>query len=323
MEISEQVAKLYQEATAKQASDIYFLPFGNYYLIKIRDPHAITTWQKVTPVKARRMMNYCKYMADMALSETRRPQTGSMAWQDDSQTYSLRLSTVGDFAGAESLVIRIIYDLKAITTSFFNSEAIREINNLASRRGLVIFSGPTGSGKTTTIYNLVQQNLSDQFVMTIEDPVEIKESRYLQLQVNREAGMDYADLIKVGLRHRPDIFIIGEIRDQVTAEAAIKAVLSGHLVYATIHAQDPVGVISRLQQLGISDHFIAQALTAVGYQRLIPTTSRDRRALLMVHEYAGLMEMKSYDWRAWQDELNDAVTNHQITRTSADQYWFG
>lgn len=114
----------------------------------------------------------------------------------------------------------------------------------------------------------------------------------MQLQVNHDAGMDYTDLIKVGLRHRPDVFIVGEIRDAMTAEAAIKAALSGHLVYTTVHAQDPLGVIDRLKQLGISDEFISQALTGVAYQRLIPTVEGNQRAMLMAHEYFELEDLK-------------------------------
>ncbi|EEI23902.1 competence type IV pilus ATPase ComGA [Lentilactobacillus hilgardii] len=236
MEINEQVATLYNTAINYHASDIYFLPVNDQYVIKIRNSESLMDWKIMSAVRARRMMNYCKYMADMALSELRRPQIGSMDWQVADRQYSLRLSSVGDFSGAESMVVRIIYDLEEIKTAFFDLEALKKVRQMTSRRGLVIFSGPTGSGKTTTIYNLVNQTSAGKIVMTIEDPVEIKQSNYLQLQVNRKAGMAYSDLIKVGLRHRPDIFIVGEIRDELTAKAAIKAALSGHLVYSTIHA---------------------------------------------------------------------------------------
>ncbi|MFD1126375.1 competence type IV pilus ATPase ComGA [Lentilactobacillus raoultii] len=323
MEISEQVAQLYNAAIKHQASDIYFLPVNDYYLIKIRNAELLMIWDKVKNEQARRMINYCKYMANMALSESRRPQIGSMTWQADHKQYSLRLSSVGDFLGAESMVIRIIYELQDVKTAFFNQQALFELQELTGHRGLIVFSGPTGSGKTTTIYNLVNQIAADQVVMTIEDPVEIKQLNYLQLQVNREAGMDYSDLIKVGLRHRPDIFIIGEIRDSLTAQAAIKAALSGHLVYSTIHAQDPCGVISRLKQLGIEEQFIFQSLTAIGYQRLIPTINGGKRALLKAHSLHELTRIKSYDWSDWQGELERAISKRQITRETAKKYWYG
>lgn len=165
--------------------------------------------------------------------------------------------------------------------------------------------------------------VTDQFVMTIEDPIEIKEQRFLQLQVNHDAGMDYADLIKVGLRHRPDVFIIGEVRDPLTAEAAIKAALSGHLVYTTVHAQDPLGVIDRFKQLGISQEFISQALTGVAYQRLVPTTDGQQKAMLIGHEYFELADLNSYDWSEWQDGLTTAVNSKLVTPETAKKFELG
>lgn len=323
MEINEQVATLYNTAINYHASDIYFLPVNDQYVIKIRNSESLMDWKIMSAVRARRMMNYCKYMADMALSELRQPQIGSMDWQVADRQYSLRLSSVGDFSGAESMVVRIIYDLEEIKTAFFDLEALKKVRQMTSRRGLVIFSGPTGSGKTTTIYNLVNQTSAGKIVMTIEDPVEIKQPNYLQLQVNREAGMAYSDLIKVGLRHRPDVFIVGEIRDELTAKAAIRAALSGHLVYSTIHAQSPRGVVDRLSQLGIDRPFISQALTAVCYQRLIPTIDGQQKVLLKTHTLQELMKTNTYDWEDWQNGLEQAIVNQQITRKTAEQFWYG
>lgn len=323
MEISQQINRLLNEAIKTRASDIYFLPDGDDYLVKIRNQNEVIVWDKLGYLQARRMMNYCKYIADMALSEQRRPQIGSMDWNVGDDRYFLRLSSVGNFTGLESLVIRIIYQLKDVKTAFFNENQVQFISETSRKRGLIVFSGPTGSGKTTTIYNLVKQMVTDQFVMTIEDPIEIKEPRFLQLQVNHDAGMDYTDLIKVGLRHRPDVFIVGEIRDAMTAEAAIKAALSGHLVYTTVHAQDPLGVIDRLKQLGISDEFISQALTGVAYQRLIPTVEGNQRAMLMAHEYFELEDLKKYDWSEWQGGLSTAVKDQLVTPTVAKKFELG
>ncbi len=323
MEMSQHVNLLLTDAVNKRASDIYFLPDNDGYLVKIRNQHQVTTWKRLSYLQARRMMNYCKYIADMALSEQRRPQIGSMDWSRGDERYFLRLSSVGNFNGLESLVIRIIYHLDDVQTAFFNEGQIQFISEMSRKRGLIVFSGLTGSGKTTTIYNLVKQLVTDQFVMTIEDPIEIKEPRFLQLQVNHDAGMDYTDLIKVGLRHRPDVFIVGEIRDSMTASAAIKAALSGHLVYTTVHAQDPLGVIERLKQLGISDAFISQALTGIAYQRLIPTVDGGQRAMLMAHELFELENLKSYDWSEWQDGLSTAVENKLVTPETAKRFELG
>lgn len=323
MEISQQMDGLLNDAIKKRASDIYFLPLGDVYQIKIRNQQEVVLWDQVRYLTARRLMNYCKYLADMALSEQRRPQLGAMQWHIGDTKYALRLSSVGNFNDDESMVIRIIYSLADIEGTFFNQDQVQLISEASQKRGLMVFSGPTGSGKTTTIYNLVRDLVTDEFVMTIEDPIEIQEAGFLQLQVNHEAGMDYSDLIKVGLRHRPDIFIIGEIRDSVTAEAAVKAALSGHLVYTTVHAQDPLGVIKRLLQLGVSSDFIAQALRVIAYQRLIPTTMGGQRALLMAHDFKELQSKSTYDWGRWQDELEQARRAGLVSKQMVQKYWQG
>ncbi len=323
MELNQEMNALLEMAVSQKASDIYFLPAADQYQIKIRLIDKTILWDQIKVEHARRLMNYCKYLADMALSETRRPQTGAMNWKINELSYSLRLSSVGNFEGRESLVIRLIYQLPPEEKAFFNPSMVERINQLSKRRGLIVFSGPTGSGKTTTIYNLIRSLVREKVIMTIEDPVEIKVPDYLQLQVNEEAEMTYAALVKSGLRHRPDVFVIGEIRDEITAQAAVKAALSGHLVYTTVHAQSPLGVISRLSQLGIQPAFLSQTLTAVGYQRLLPTTDNGHRALLMVHDYSELCTMKTYGWREWVEELKQAVNQHQITAETATKFRFG
>ncbi|GAY73161.1 GspE family protein [Lentilactobacillus kosonis] len=171
---------------------------------------------------------------------------------------------------------------------------------------MVVFAGPTGSGKTSTIYKLASELSEDQIIMTIEDPIEISSESFLQLQINEAAGLNYAELIKVGLRHRPDAFIIGEIRDSKTANAAIQAALSGHLVLTTIHAQSPSGVIKRLKNLGIDNEYIDQALTGVAYQRLVTTKNDDQQALLVSHP-ASELNQGEYDWSRWQLYLKGGV----------------
>ncbi|MCY9806723.1 competence type IV pilus ATPase ComGA [Lentilactobacillus senioris] len=314
---------LMKEAVQKRISDIYLLPQGDKYFIKMRWQNEIVLHTTMTIIDGHKWLNYCKFQADMAISEHRRPQVGALNWYDDNQSYSLRLSTVGDFNAHETLVIRIIYPLTAIQKSIYLPEHIAHLRDLVAQRGLILFAGPTGSGKTTSIYQMAQQYANDNLVMTIEDPVEILEPRFLQLQVNDKADMGYEELIKVGLRHRPDIFIIGEIRDFNTANAAIQSALSGHLVFSTVHAQSPLGIIKRLRQLGIDSDFISQAVTGVVYQRLIPNQQQQLKALMAIKEPNELYGKSEYDWLSWQQNLTALVKRGEIDEQNIEKYWWG
>ena len=194
------------------------------------------TLDSLTTSRGIEVINYFKYIAQMDISEHRRPQVGAMIYLFDDKKYYLRLSSLGDFNDAESLVIRIIYPINK--SKYYLPGQIQQLQELALKRGLVLTSGPTGSGKTTTMYELAKELGQDKVVMTIEDPVEVHETSFLQTQANNEAGIDYVSLLKAALRHRPDILIIGEIRDHGTARLAVDAALSGHLVLATIHAKE-------------------------------------------------------------------------------------
>lgn len=314
---------LLKEAIQKKISDIYLLPQGDRYLIKMRWQNEIVLHTKLTLIEGHKWLNYCKFQAGMAISEHRRPQVGALNWFDGNQSYALRLSTVGDFNGNETLVIRIIYPLVALQKSIYLPQNVEKLHHLVAKRGLILFAGPTGSGKTTSIYQLAQQFADDNLVMTIEDPVEILEPRFLQLQINDKADMGYEELIKVGLRHRPDIFIIGEIRDFNTASAAIQSALSGHLVFSTVHAQSPLGIIKRLSQLGIESDFISQAVTGLVYQRLISNKQQQLKALLTINEPAELFGQNKYDWRIWQQDLVTLLKQGEIDEQSVKKYWWG
>ena len=136
-------------------------------------------------------------------------------------------------------------------------------------RGLYLFAGPVGSGKTTLMHELVQERFKGQQVISIEDPVEIKQDNVLQLQVNQAIDMTYDNLIKLSLRHRPDVLIIGEIRDKETARAVIRASLTGVTVLSTIHAKSVSGVYERLLDLGVDKSELDNALQGIAYMRLI------------------------------------------------------
>ncbi len=316
--------EIIKKATELHASDIYILPNDDMYSVKFQSGENIGEAMLLGWEIAERLINFFKYSAGMAVSEKRRPQTGHIEWQLKDNVYFLRFSVVGDFKGNESLVIRIIYDATAGELGFFDETVISQIVDLSKQRGLVVFSGPTGSGKTSTIYEVARLFAIKDIVMTIEDPVEVRQNSFIQLQVNREAGMTYPNLIKLGLRHRPGVFIIGEIRDEETAAAAIQAALTGHLVLTTIHAQNPFGVIQRLRQLDASEIFIDQALNAVVYQRLVPTIDDSLKANVVIETAKSIsLATKKYDWHKWQQGLFLALEEGEIDEYQYEKFKTG
>ncbi|MGN1279794.1 MAG: competence type IV pilus ATPase ComGA, partial [Limosilactobacillus sp.] len=296
----------------RRIADLYVLPFKNYYRLMVAEQGQLKLFKETPPDYGCRLIAYLKYRADMAVSEHRRPQLGAMTWHCGPEKVNLRLSSVGDYQGRESLVVRFIYQLTDDRYHLLFPEQWQELKGLLHRRGLILFAGPMGSGKTTTMYRLARELANKQVVMTIEDPVEINEPRFVQLQTNDLAGMGYQQLLRLGLRHRPNVFIIGEIRDPQTAMMTIQAALSGHLVLGTVHARDAYGVIARLIQLGISPYYLEQVLTGVCYQRLLMQT--DRTLAVLFDQLSGpalACEVKKQQGRgmtdAWAHNLDQAV----------------
>lgn len=252
-------------AHAANASDIYLFPVGRFYKLQVRYPTRIEVAQERVPLaQASTWINLLKYRAGMNLSEHRRVQQGA-TYHGQSKCY-LRLSSAGDYQDRESLVIRLI---AAVPPVLPTGEAnMQWLEQLATQRGLLTVCGPTGAGKTTLLYQLAQRLATQRVVMTIEDPVEVDEPNFLQLQVNNAAGMTYASLLKAALRHRPDVVIIGELRDQETGTAACEAALAGHIVLTTVHTDRADDVPLRLEALGVPPKLIAGALKASAQVRL-------------------------------------------------------
>ncbi|MFB9770130.1 competence type IV pilus ATPase ComGA [Lactiplantibacillus modestisalitolerans] len=272
MTIEAQLNTILEAAMDARASDVYWLPSSEGYQICWQAGGQLRAVETLTAVNAQQLINHIKYNSNMAISDHRRPQLGAMTVTIGPQTLNLRISAVGDFLDRESLVIRLLYEAKVSGLNYVVPAQRQQLAACLNRSGLILFAGPMGSGKTSTMYDLVRQLSGQQLVMTIEDPVEIYEPEFLQLQVNPLAEMTYPALLKVGLRHHPDVFMIGEIRDAQTAQIAVQAALSGHLVLSTIHARGVYGIAARLAQLGVPVETLQEALTAASYQRLVPLT---------------------------------------------------
>jgi len=261
----EPVNQLLQLAKAKHVSDVYFMPKGDQLEISFRQATGIEQIQLVPSDMGQRWVNYLKFQAGMNVAEHRRVQAG--AYQDTKLGLFLRLSSVANYQGQESLVVRLITEVPPIAQQ--DLPLFAHLRQLLANRGLLTLSGPTGSGKTTLLYQLAQSLVPEQMVMTIEDPVEIYAPTFLQLQVNPRADMTYATLVKAALRHRPDCLIIGEIRDRETAQIACEAAISGHIVMATVHARHPLDVPLRLTSLGVESALVSAAVMATAAVSLV------------------------------------------------------
>lgn len=271
--MTETLTTLLQACAQERAQDLYFQPLTTGWKIVKRLATGIQTVQTISQFQGNQWLNQLKYQAGMDISETRRPQTGRSSLSVAGELVYLRLATVGDFLNRESLVVRFIYPIGQ-TYHCDDPQILTRLMQLIAQSGLLLFAGPTGSGKTTSLYYLAEQVMQDKMGVAIEDPIEIQQPAFLQLQVNEAAGLTYAALLKISLRLRPDTLIIGEIRDLETAQHAVSAALSGHLVLSTIHARSTSGVLDRLLDLGISHAQLTACLAGVAYQSLVVKGSK-------------------------------------------------
>jgi len=214
-----------------------------------------------------------KLLADLDISERRRPQDGRIRVRVENTELYLRVSTVPTVYG-ESVVLRLLdrgtrpVDLSALGMP---DDIMREMSSAIDRpHGMVLVTGPTGSGKTTTLYSaLRRRDIRSEKVVTVGDPVEYQLEGVTQVPVHRQAGVTFASALRSILRQDPDVVMIGEMRDTETAEIAIQASMTGHLVFSTLHTNDAIGALPRLFDLGVAPYLVAATLTVIQAQRLV------------------------------------------------------
>lgn len=293
--------ELIQWGVEHHAQDLYVLPKGETMELFFRYGKSKVIFKKIPLDEGEKLIFHFKFIGGMDVGERRKTQMGAATYEIGGLQRRLRLSTVGDFKNRESLVIRFLHQFGEESENFFLPKQLIEIEKNSYKRGLYLFSGPVGSGKTTVMYRIAKQNGFARQVITIEDPVEIEDEDFLQLQTNEKINLTYEALIKVCLRHRPDILIIGEIRDQKTAGAAIRAALTGHTVFATLHARNLAGVYQRLLELGSQQGELEECLQGIIYQRMLTsTTNRTKNeGILFDYSFRGLQQTSSN----WNENL--------------------
>ncbi|MFS0635897.1 competence type IV pilus ATPase ComGA [Mesobacillus foraminis] len=264
------------DALKKGASDIHIIPRGKDSAIKFRLGNKLMQRLILGNSDSERLVSHFKFTASMDIGDKRRPQSGAYAYRFKDSLVGLRISTL-PANKSESMVIRILpqHNLSPhYQLSLFPSTSRKLVSLMKHAHGLIILTGPTGSGKTTTLYSLLSEasRVINRNVITLEDPIEKLNDTVLQIQVNEKAGVSYSAGLKAILRHDPDIIMVGEIRDKETAEIAVRAALTGHLVLSTMHTRDAKGAIYRLLEFGVNWLEIQQTLIAVTAQRLVELT---------------------------------------------------
>jgi len=260
-------------AVQAQASDIHFEPFEKEFKIRYRVDGALYEMEPPPRHLAIPVTSRLKVMANLNIAERRVPQDGRIQRQIGDKTVDLRVSCLPTQFG-ESVVLRVLdrsavkLDLETLQMPQNIYEYIIEV--IEKPNGIFIVCGPTGSGKTTTLYACLNKiNTIDSKLLTAEDPVEYEIDGILQVPINEAAGLSFARVLRAFLRQDPDRIMIGETRDLETAQIAIQASLTGHLVFTTLHANDSTGVVSRLIDMGVEPFMLSASLEAVLAQRLV------------------------------------------------------
>lgn len=261
------------EAIEKEASDIHFEPFQNEVLIRYRIDGRLNIKGKILREEYNFLISRIKVLANMDIAEKRKFQDGKIKYYYKNYNRDIRCSTIPTIYG-EKLVLRILnkessnLSLKKLGITSDDWDAFEKIINL--KHGLVLVNGPTGSGKTTTLYSMINYlNKGDLNITTIEDPVEVYINGVNQVNVNNSIGVSFSKGLRSILRQDPDVIMVGEIRDEDTAKIAVRSAITGHKVYSTIHTSSPIEVIYRLKDMGVDPYLIVDALKGVISQRLV------------------------------------------------------
>ncbi len=298
-----------QRAVELRASDIHIEPFENRLKVRYRIDGVLEEGESPPPNLTAAVISRIKIMAKLNIAERRLPQDGRIMQRVQGKELDLRVSTMPTAHG-ESVVMRLL-DRESVVLDFralgFTDEFLQSfIDVLEQPHGILLVTGPTGSGKTTTLYAALSQlNTPDVKIITVEDPVEYQIEGINQIQVKPQIGLDFAHALRSIVRQDPDIIMIGEMRDVETSRIAIQSALTGHLVLSTLHTNNSAGGITRLMDMGVEDYLLTSTINGILAQRLVrrlePTHAERYEAPPEVIEEFGLRRFQPegtiYLWR--------------------------
>lgn len=292
------INSLIAEAVKTKASDIHLEPFENRLSVRLRIDGVLTEVASLAARLAPYLVSRIKVMARLDIAEKRIPQDGRLSLKLGDRTFDVRVSTLPSRHG-ERVVLRLLDAAQAhlTLTDLGMQPSVHEgmADLLSEPNGIILVTGPTGSGKTTTLYaSLALLNDQSRNIMTVEDPVEYALDGVSQTQVNTKVGMTFASGLRAILRQDPDVVMVGEIRDMETAEMAIQASLTGHLVLSTVHTNSAVAAVTRLRDMGVEPFLLASTVKGIMAQRLVrklcPDCKQPAHNEALLREQLGIQE---------------------------------
>ena len=278
--ISKALTTILSYAAKTKASDIHIEPLENSLIIRCRIDGVLRKIMDLPKTVAPALVSRIKILSNLKIDEHRIPQDGQFTVLVDGQEIDLRIA-ISPVTWGEQVVIRLL-DKSGVSMEIekmgMSGRALRSVlNGIKKPNGMILTSGPTGSGKSTTLYALIQKIKSEEInIVTLEDPVEYKMDGINQIQVNVDAGLTFASGLRSILRQDPDVVMVGEIRDSETASLAVQAALTGHLVFSTLHTNSAAGILPRLLDMGIEPFLLASTLNIVIGQRLVRRITEKR-----------------------------------------------
>lgn len=325
------VNEIFSRAVEMNASDIHIEPEESMLAVRFRIDGILHNIMSPPISQYPAIVSRIKLLGDLNIAETRLPQDGRTNLNLGRNEIDLRISTIPIMNG-ESMVLRILRK----DTMDFNLKGLGMESNVRSvfdrlitlPHGILLVVGPTGSGKTTTLYSVMNElNSTEKKIITIEDPVEYRLERLNQMQVNPQIGLDFASGLRHIVRQDPDIILVGEIRDKETADIAIHAALTGHLVLSTLHTNDAAGAVSRLLDMGVEGFLISSALSGVLSQRLVRTLCISCNGSGEVSKGSKCSKCNGTGFKGRSaifelldvnDEIRSAIANNSDSKTIAD-----
>jgi len=309
-----------QRAMDANASDIHFESYRGIFRVRFRVDGVLHEVDRPNLSMQPAIISRLKLMAGLDISEKRLPQDGRIRMRVGGSDLDIRVATSPGIAG-ESVVLRLLLSEGGITKLEdlkMHPDHRQQVDNLlTATNGIILVTGPTGSGKSTTLYSFLRHLSGDERkIITVEDPVEYQVSGITQIPVNAEIGLTFASVLRSVLRQDPDVILIGEIRDRETAEIAVQAALTGHLVLSTLHTNDAASAFVRLMDMGVESYLLASSVIGVLGQRLVRSVCPH----CATDDATALPQAEALGWKSVQQNWPDMVQNEHFVQAGGCEH---